>query len=198
MTASLPAASTAVPAQGSAPLSRAASGQGRPDQTIPMRRSGFRGSGFPVSIRLCVRLMYLGAGLSVLAALAEVQAHGAIRAALVQQNTHSLGSRLSPTDITDAANFTVTFMVGAACLSAVLWLLVGWGIALGSRRARMIGTVLAVLCILKVYGTLTQGGASTLGILIDLLQLPVACAVTVLAWSGRSACHFRHAPASTR
>lgn len=144
----------------------------------------------PASVRLCVRLMWVGAALSVLAALAELRARSAVRAALVEQNLHSLGSRLSATDITDAANFTVDLMVGAACASAILWLVVGWGIQRGSQRARMIGTVLAVLCVLKVYGTLTQGGASMLGIGIDLLQLPVACAVMVLAWSGRSASHF--------
>lgn len=152
----------------------------------------------PASVVLCVRLMYVGAALSVLAAIAELQARAAIRAALVEQNLHSLGSRLSATDITDAANFTVTFMVCAACASAVLWLVIGWGIHRGSGRARMIGTMLAVLCVLKVYGTLTQGGASMLGIGVDLLQLPVACMVTVLAWSGRSATHFADSPRAHR
>ncbi len=180
MTASVPAAS------------HAASQLPQPTEvTLPLRLRKE-----PASVRLCVQLMWVGAALSVLAALAEVQARSAVRAALVEQNLHSLGSRLSAADITEAANFTVDLMVGAACASAVLWLVVGWGIQRGSGRARMIGTVLAVLCVLKVYGTLTQGGASMLGIGIDLLQLPVACAVMVLAWSGRSASHFTDSPKS--
>ncbi len=139
--------------------------------------------------------MYSGAALSVLAALVELSAHDSVRASLVAHNGAAGGRRLSAQEITDAAGFTVLFLVSAAAVSAVLWLVLAWAIAHGSHRARQVGTVLAVLCVLKVYGTLTQGGASALGVLIDLAQLCVAMAVTVLMWSKRSAAHFAPARA---
>ncbi len=145
------------------------------------------------SIDIAVRLMYVGAALSVLTVPIQLAARSEVRAALAAQNVNSPGRRLSPQDITDAAGFTVSFMATAAVISAILWLILGWGIAQGGRRAgraRLIGTILAVLCVLKVYGTVTQGGISALGILIDLTQLPVALMVTVLVWSRRNFRHF--------
>ncbi len=145
------------------------------------------------SIDIAARLMYLGAALSVLAVPTQLAARSEVRAALAAQNVNSPGRRLSPQDITDAAGFTVSFMATAAVVSAALWLVLGWGIAQGGRRAgraRSIGTILAVLCILKVYGTVTQGGISFLGILLDLMQLVVALVVIVLVWSRRNARHF--------
>lgn len=162
---------------------------GGTEVTIPIHRHVI-----PGSVHLSMRLMYAGAVLSVLAALAEIAARNDIRAALVVHNAHAVGRRLTPQDITDAAGFTVSFMVGAAVVSAVFWLALAWGIGRGSRRARMIGTVLTVLCVLKVYGTLTQGGTALIGIAVDLLQLAVALAVTVLVWSRRSASHFEPVP----
>ncbi|NYJ73836.1 MULTISPECIES: hypothetical protein [Allobranchiibius] len=153
--------------------------------TIPIRRQVT-----PPSVHQTVRLMYAGAVLSVLAALVELHARGDIRASLERHNAHTGGRRLGAHDISDAAGFTVSFMVCAAILSAILWLALAWGIRHGSRRARLFGTVLAVLCVLKVYGTLTQGGTPVLGVLVDLAQLAVAVAVTVLMWSRRSAAHF--------
>lgn len=156
--------------------------------TIPIRRQVT-----PPSVHQTVRLMYAGAVLSVLAALVELRARDDIRASLAQHNAHTGGRRLSAHDIGDAAGFTVSFMVCAAIVSAVLWLALAWGIRRASRRARIFGTVLAVLCVLKVYGTLTQGGTPVLGVLVDLAQLGVAVAVTVLLWSRRSAAHFEPA-----
>lgn len=156
--------------------------------TMPIRRR----VAIP-SIDIAVRSMYLGAVLSALAVPLQLAARSEVRAALAEQNVNSLGRRLSAQDITDAAGFTVSFMATAAALSAILWLALGWGLAQGgprARRARSIGTILAVLCVLKVYGTVTQGGISSIGILIDLLQLAVALAVTVLVWSRRNARHF--------
>ena len=158
---------------------------GATEVTIPIRRQVT-----PASVHQTVRLMYVGAVLSVLAALAEVGARGDIRASLARHNAHAAGRRLSPHDVSDAAGFTVLFMVCVAIVSAILWLALAWGIRRGSRRARIFGTVLAVLCVLKVYGTVTQGGASVLGVLIDLAQLAMAVGVTVLMWSRRSAAHF--------
>lgn len=156
--------------------------------TMPIRRR----VAIP-SIDIAVRSMYLGAALSVLAVPIQLASRGEVRVALAEQNATSFGRRLSPQDITDAAGFTVSFMATAAVVSAILWLILGWGLAQGGQRAgraRSIGTILAVLCVLKVYGTITQGGISSLGILIDLLQLAVALVVTVLVWSRRNSRHF--------
>jgi hypothetical protein len=136
----------------------------------------------PPPLALAVRLMYLGAVLSVIASLLTLLQRDALRSQLAD-------SGLNASQLDTALSVAVVSAVVAGLIGAGLWVLNAVFNARGAKWARILSTVLGGLAVLSTLASLTQP-ASGLNRLLSIVELLIALAVIVLIWRPESSRYY--------
>jgi hypothetical protein len=136
----------------------------------------------PPPLALAVRLMYLGAVLSVVSSLLTLVQRDALRTQLAKGG-------LAASQLDTALNVAVVTAVIVGLIGAALWVLNAVFNARGAKWARILSTVLGGLAILSTLASLTQP-ASGLNRLLSIVELLIAVAVVVLIWRPESSRYY--------
>lgn len=145
----------------------------------------------PSSIRTAVRLMYLGAALSVLWTLLVLPQRDVLRDQLEGQNVD-----LDPADLDAFVNTFVTLLVVLGVVSVGLWLWMAFANRRGRPWARVVATILGVLGVVAgVFGLFQPLG---LGMLLNLGLLVLAGAILFLLYRPESSAYYRAASSPPR
>jgi sterol desaturase/sphingolipid hydroxylase (fatty acid hydroxylase superfamily) len=139
----------------------------------------------PPSISRAVRLMQVGAALSVLslvitlATASSLKSH--LRAQLRQSNTH-----LSTSDFNTTYHVLVASAVVGSLIAAALWLWMAWTNGQGRAWARIVSTVLGVINLVSSVYTISAGRSLAIGDLLTVVDLCLAVVILVLLWRTES------------
>jgi len=134
----------------------------------------------PPSIRTAVRLMYLGAVLSVLGALSIFLQVDAIRDQIEEDDPSLTGDEVD----TAVAIFVVAFVV-IGLISVGLWLWMAYTNGRGQSWARVVATVLGGLSIVSALGGLVTGSGGV-GIVFSVLSVVLAAVILFLLYRPES------------
>ena len=138
----------------------------------------------PPPLALAVRLMYLGAALSLVNIVLTLFQRDAIRSQLASQG------RLGPAALDAAATATVVVGAVVGLAGTALWVLNAVYNARGRAWARVLSTVLGGLAVLFALASLTQPGGG-LSRLLTFVELIIAAAVLALIWRPESSQYYR-------
>lgn len=129
----------------------------------------------PPSILAAVRLMYVGAGLSVLAVLYDLTTREALRDRLADDDPDR-----SSAELDRAANLATGVSVVIALIAVGLWLWMARANGRGLLWARIVATVLFGLNIVLIIYDVTQ--TTGFGVVLDLISIVLAGAILWLLY----------------
>jgi hypothetical protein len=136
----------------------------------------------PSSIRLAVRLMWVGAVLSLVRILAVFFQAGDIRREVVESSTEDLTP--SQLDAAVVGALTIAGLIGVGAVA--LWIWMAAANEQGRAWARTTATVLGVLNVLFTLVGMAAGQMPVVGLLISLATVAVAVTVLVLLYKPES------------
>jgi hypothetical protein len=134
----------------------------------------------PSSIRNAVRLMYVGAVLSVLGGLSIFLQVDAIRDQIEEDDPSLTGDEVD----TAVAIFVVTFVV-ISLISIGLWLWMAYANGRGQSWARVVATVLGGLSIVSALVGIATGSGGV-GIVFSILSVVLAAVILFLLYRPES------------
>lgn len=135
----------------------------------------------PPSVRTAVRLMWLGAGLSLVGLVVSMATLGGSTDDLRRQLRED-DPALSQSAIDTAVTIGIASAVVGGLVGAALWAWMAWKNGQGRSWARVVATVLAGLNIVFTLGGLALGGTQAVGLVTSLLTLALGIATLVLMW----------------
>ncbi|MGH3445442.1 MAG: hypothetical protein ACRDPB_08705 [Nocardioidaceae bacterium] len=144
----------------------------------------------PPSIRTAVRLMWVGAGLSVISLIVGLVAIGGmkdeIRRQLAAQNQQVTQSTV------DAA-FTVGILFGVVfgVIGILLWLWMAWKNGQGRSWARIVSTVLGVIYVISTIVNLSSSTSSGVSKILGVITLIIDVVILVLIWRSESSAFYK-------
>jgi len=138
----------------------------------------------PKSILNAVKLMYVGAALSVLGVILGFATAGAIEDDLRQQNPG-----FTDAEIDAGMNFVIGFTVVIALIGAALWIWMAIMNKKGRSWARTVATVLGGLNILFTLLSFAQG-ASGASLISNLISLALAGGILFLLYRPESSDYY--------
>ena len=148
--------------------------------------------GPPPPVKNAVRLMYAGAGVSVIWFIALLTTIGSLKNAFRAADTNLTTSQI---------NHIVGVVVGIEAVFVAifvgLWLWMAWANRNGKNWARVVATVLFGLFSLLLLLSLVQPHA-TLSLLITVLTWLAGLGATILLWRRESSAYFQARPAQFR
>ena len=143
----------------------------------------------PRTVRTAVRLMFLAAGLEVVAFIVALLTRGSLKAAILRRHPHYTATQLHHAESAQ----TVILVVGAL-IAVALWLWMAWANGRGLNWARIVSAVLfgiSTLSLLVSFAAERGVGDWIIGVALWLIGL----AVIVLLFRKESAPFFaRQAP----
>jgi hypothetical protein len=139
----------------------------------------------PQTILQAVKLMYVGAGLTVVGVLASLLQLDTIRDSIEDSD-----SSLTSSEVDSAVAFTIGFLVVTALVSIGLWLWMASANGSGKSWARVVATVLGGLNILFTLLSVVSGGATPLSLVISLVNLALAGYILWLLWRPESTQYY--------
>ena len=143
----------------------------------------------PGSVATAVKLMYLGAALSLLSVVVSFLTLDTIK------DTVADAIRESDPDATqgmiDTAYTVTLFMTVVMGLIAVgLWLWMAWKNGQGRSWARIVATVFAGLNVLFSLGSFTQPGMTGITAVFSVINIVLAIVILVLLWKKESTAFY--------
>ncbi len=150
----------------------------------------------PRSVELAVRLMYLGAVLSVLGGLANLFQDRTSLRATVEQSLRDAGQQVTPAVVDTSVTFALYAPVVIGLLFAGIWVLMAVLVGKGRSWARIVATILGALNILSLVAQLVGATAMTgqqgggLGLVLSVVDLALAAAILFLLWKRESSDFF--------
>jgi hypothetical protein len=135
----------------------------------------------PSSIRTAVRLMYIGAALSLSGAVVTLAQIDAIRDTIEDDNPS-----FSASEVDTAVNVTVGATVIAGLVGIGLWVWMAVKNGQGRSWARVVATVLGALSILFNLFGLASGGATAASLVFSLVSLALAAVILFLLYRPES------------
>jgi hypothetical protein len=143
----------------------------------------------PASVTTAVRLMWVGAAISLVSALLTPTMGDAMRT----QIRDALASSNSAMDPGTFDGF-VTVILGVAVVFGIievgLWLLMAWQNGKGRTWARIVATVLFALGLLSAVSGLAQAGVAPLLTVLSVANAIVGAVVVFLLWRKESSLWF--------
>jgi FtsH-binding integral membrane protein len=139
----------------------------------------------PPSIRLAVRLMWLGAALSLLGVLLTFTQTDAIRDAIEDSD-----SSLTSSEVDTAVTVFVAFIVVIGLVGVGLWLWMASANGKGYSWARIVATVLGGLSVVSTLFTISGDGSTGLSIVLSILGVALAVVILVLLWRPDSSRYY--------
>lgn len=147
----------------------------------------------PQSLDLAVKGMYVGAALSLLSLIVTLFSKGAIRDAVEKSNANQTGSTHMTPDQVDTA-VTVAFVIGIVMglIGVGIWVLMARTNRAGMGWARIVATVLAVLCVLSTLSSFARSGNTAWGSIVSVVMMLLAIAITIMLYRPDSSAYFNH------
>ncbi len=135
----------------------------------------------PSSIRTAVRLMFVGAAVSLISLVISIATLGSlkddIRDELVKDDPN-----VSQSTIDAAYGVTIGIAVVLGTIGVLLWLWMAWKNGQGRSWARVVATVLGVLNVLFTLLSFTSANAEPVVQVFSAINLVLAIAILVLLW----------------
>jgi tryptophan-rich sensory protein len=151
------------------------SGAGAPASTVPQ----------PPSIRNAVRLMWVGAAVSLISLVVTLATLGSLKQQ-IRDSVRNSGQNVKQSTVDAAFAGAIVFSVVIALIAIGLWLWMAWKNGQGRQWARIVATVLGVLnvifTLLSFVGNRATGGAR----ILSVIDLVIAIAILVLLWRKES------------
>lgn len=139
----------------------------------------------PSSIATAVRLMWIGAGFSLLSVVYNLISardyKDRIREELIDQ-----GRDASPEKVDQAFNAGLTFAVVFGLLVVGLWALMAWKNGAGRGWARHAATIFGALNVIGAASSLGRGDMGALSVVSTLISVVIAAATLFLLWRPES------------
>jgi hypothetical protein len=139
----------------------------------------------PPPIQLAVRLMWVGAGLSLVSLIVSLLTLSSLKSHIRDQLAKS-NPTLSKSDITTTYHAVVAAAVIGAVLSIGLWLWMAWKNGQGRSWARVVATVLGVINLLSSIYSIAVGHSLAVTAVLTVLNLILAVVILVLLWRRES------------
>jgi hypothetical protein len=137
-------------------------------------------AGQPRSIALAVKLMYVGAALSLLGILVTLFMRDTIREA-VEKASADASTPMTQSQMDGAVAIAIGFSVVVGLIGVALWLWMAWANGRGRSWARIVATVLFVLSVLSSLGSLVQRPPA-LSLAATFISLVLGAFTLVLLW----------------
>lgn len=154
---------------------------GQPEAAAPVNR--------PASIIMAVRLMYVGALLSLIGVLVTFTLADTIREQ-VQKAATDAGTAMSSTALDTAVAVGVGVAVVSGLVGAALWLLMAWANGRGKSWGRIVASVLFGLSVLSFVTGLAGGTQPTLALVLSVLTVALGAFIMVLLWKKESSAYY--------
>lgn len=138
----------------------------------------------PASIAMAVKLMYVGAALSLLTALSSFLARDTIRDA-VQKASNDSATPLTASQIDAAVTFSLVMGVVSGVIAVALWLWMASANGKGRKWARIVATVFFGLSVLVTLGSLVRPQAS-LSLVLNIVSVLLGAYIIVLLFRRES------------
>lgn len=159
-------------------------------QPMPGDTSGTPGADVeaPQSIKTAVRLMYVGAALSLVSILVVIVQKKSLHAKLRQSLLNS-GQTATTDKVHSLMVVTVGAVVVVSLIAVALWLWMAWANGKGKSWARIVATVLGVLDLLSVLSTIVQH-QTALSVIVSVINLIIAVVILVMLWRKESSAFY--------
>jgi hypothetical protein len=138
----------------------------------------------PQSIQNAVKLMYVGAGLSIVELIIGLATLGSLKSAILKRNPSFTTSQVHSAE---AVSVAIVILVGL--LGAGLWVWMARSNAAGKSWARVVSSVLFGIFTLELISALARANA-TAGLVLDILVWLVGLGAIVLLWRRESSEYF--------
>ena len=139
----------------------------------------------PASVNRAVQLMYIGAGLSIVALIVGLAMHGSFRSSIISANPN-----LTPEEVNSAVDFAFALVVVAGLIGAGLWVWMAWANGRGRNWARILGTVFFGIDTLGTLGDAARNVPAGSLVLAGLEWL-IGLTVVILLWRRESTYFYR-------
>lgn len=136
----------------------------------------------PPSLLLAVKLMFVGAAISLVSVLTSLFMRNDMRKAVEEANNSSTGTKLTPDQIDTAVNIGMIVGILFGLIGVGLWILMALMNRKGKKWARIVATVLCVLSVLSFLGSLAQNTSTALSLIISALITLLGVVIVVLLW----------------
>ncbi|MDX6317229.1 MAG: hypothetical protein QOD35_629 [Nocardioidaceae bacterium] len=139
----------------------------------------------PPSIRRAVRLMQVGAALSLLSLVITLATVSSLKSHLREQLRQS-NTTLSTSDFNATYHVVVASAVVGSLVAVALWLWMAWKNGQGRAWARIVSTVLGVINLVSSVYTISAGHSLAVSDLLTVADLVLAVVILVLLWRTES------------
>lgn len=139
----------------------------------------------PGSIRLAVRLMWAGAGLSLLGLLVTLLTLDSLKSQL-RDSLEKSDPNYTQSEFDAFYAVSVTIGVVASLVGIALWAWMAWKNGQGRSWARIVATVFGALNLLSTLATLGFGGATGVSVAVSLVSLLLAIVILIQLWRKES------------
>jgi len=144
----------------------------------------------PPSVRNAVRLMWVGAAISLISLVVTLSTLGSLKQQ-IRDSVRTSGQNVTQSQVDAAFAGAIVFSVVIALIAIGLWLWMAWKNGQGRQWARIVATVLGVLnvifTLLSFVGNRATGGAR----ILSVIDLVIAVAILVLLWRKESTDFYR-------
>lgn len=151
----------------------------------------------PSSIALAVKLMIVGAALSVLSLVYSITTLGSlkddIRTELMKNDTN-----VSQSTIDAAYAVTIAIAILFGLVGALLWVWMAWKNGQGRNWARVVATVFGALNLVGLLFTVAGSNAETISVILSVISSVLSVVILVLLWKKESTAFYDAAGASRR
>jgi hypothetical protein len=144
----------------------------------------------PATIVNAVKLMYLGAAVSVVSLIVSLATAGGLKSAIRKAQP-----KLTPAQVNNTATFLITATVISGLLGAGLWLWMAWANKRGRSWARIVSSVFFGIATLDTVVGITRPG-DLLTRIITVVIWVIGVGAIVLLWRPESSAYYRAANAT--
>lgn len=139
----------------------------------------------PSSVRTAVRLMWVGAAISVIGLIISFASLSTLKSQIRDQ-LESSGQKVTQNMVDTGYTTGIVTMILFGVVGALLWLWMSWKNGQGRRWARIVATVFAALNLIGTVSSFARGSATTAALVVQLVGLLVGLVVVVLLWRKES------------
>lgn len=143
----------------------------------------------PPAVRNAVRLMLIGAGISIISLILGVATMGSLKSQIRDQ-LESGSQHVSESMLNASYTIAIVSAIVSGVLGTLLWLWMAWKNGQGRRWARILATVFAAINLISTIYGIAGYNATTASWVVQLVGLAVGIVVVVLLWRKESSQFF--------